>query len=131
VSFVVMVLGLVVGECVGEWVVVVVGELPLTRDCAVLCCAVLCLFGLVSILLNTVWDGGHGGKTTGGRGGEKMAEMVWAVPALRRPPAPVRDNRVGLMSLAAAALKRPRFGCGGVYLSALTATSSWCPMNPL
>jgi hypothetical protein len=127
VSFVVMVLGLVVGECVGEWVVVVVGELPLTRDCAA-----LCLFGLVSIYLAEYCVGRWPwGKTTGGRGGEKMAEMVWAVPALRRPPAPVRDNRVGLMSLAAAALKRPRFGCGGVYLSALTATSSWCPMNPL
>jgi hypothetical protein len=57
----VMVLGLVVGECVGEWVVVVmVGELPLTRDCAVLCCAVLCLFALVSVWLNTVWYGGYG-----------------------------------------------------------------------
>jgi hypothetical protein len=126
VSFVVMVLGLVVGECVGEWVVVVmVGELPLTRDCAVLCCAVLCLFGLVSVYLAEYCVGRWPwGETTGGRGGEKMAETAWAVPALRRPPAPVWDNRVGLMSLAAAALKRPRFGCGGVYLSALTARSS-------
>jgi hypothetical protein len=39
------------------------------------------------------------GKGTGGS--ENMAEMVWAVPALRRPPASVQDKQSsGLMSLA-------------------------------